>query len=299
MTELIVAEPDPRSRMIGVFLLLVGGLLVGFAAIGLRLSVIGGLGPQTTAFWRFGLALPMILSVFLVRGKLPSKPSIFAILTGFAFGMDISIWHLSLTMTSVANSTFIVNMGSLFVGFLAWIVLKDRPSVFWGGAVILALIGVYFLSTGKTGTSGSGNIRGDLVALIASCFLSSYFLFGKIARNTMSALDVLFWATLTMCIVAGVMCFFFGEPILPPEPQQLSWPLAIAFFSHFLGQGCIIAGLGRAPAAIAGVMVIVQPVASAIISWPVFGEELALLQLFGAGLILSALLVAQIPSKRR
>ena len=66
-----------------------------------------------------------------------------------------------------------------------------------------------------------------------------------------------------------------------------------------LGQGCIIAGLGRVPPAIAGVMVIVQPVASALISWPVFGEALSVMQVIGGGLILVALLVAQRRPARR
>ncbi|MBN04902.1 DMT family transporter [Ponticaulis sp.] len=299
MTTQTAAYGDARSVLIGTVLLLTGGVLVGFAAIGLRLSVGDGVGPQATGFWRFFLSLPVILMVFVARGRLPAKPNLFAILTGVFFGLDIGVWHLSLTMTSVANATFIVNMGSLFVGVLAWVFLKDRPSIFWAIAVALALSGVWFLSAGKSAAGGASDIRGDMLALFAACFLSGYFLCGKLARDTLSALDVLFWATATMACVAFILCLVFREPVVPETLGQLKWPLAIAVCSQVLGQGCIIAGLGRVPPAIAGIMVIVQPVASALISWPVFGEALSVMQFIGGGLILVALLVAQRRPARR
>ncbi|MAK61494.1 MAG: EamA family transporter [Ponticaulis sp.] len=282
-----------RELLIGTALLFVGSLMLGFAAIGLRLAVQDGVGAQTTALWRFLLALPMFGVIYAFQRRFPKKPTLFVLLTGLFFGLDIGTWHLALTMTSVANATFIVNIGSICVGFLAWIFLRERPSVFWGIAVALALGGAWMLSQGGQSASGSGGYRGDLVACIAACFISFYFLCGRIARRNTPALDVIFWATIVMAIVAAGYCILFSEPLLPQKPSDLTWPFFIALFSHIGGQALIIAGLGKAPAAIAGIMVILQPVGSALASWPMFGEELALLQLAGAALILVALLISQ------
>jgi drug/metabolite transporter (DMT)-like permease len=49
-------------------------------------------------------------------------------LAGTFFGLDITFWHASLVMTSVANATFLVNLGNAAVGLIAWIALGERPS---------------------------------------------------------------------------------------------------------------------------------------------------------------------------
>lgn len=299
MTKVVHApEPDRRSQLVGVLFLALGGFLVGLAPIGLRYAVDSGLGPQTTAFWRYLLTMPIFLLVFLVRGKGPSRPNKAAIFAGIFFALDIGFWHLALTLTSVANATFIVNLGSIGVGFLAWIVLKDRPSIFWGVAIVLAIIGAYLLSSGGAAKGGETGLRGDMVAVLAACFVSLYMLSATMARKGLSALDVIFWATATEIIVAALMAFSFGESLIPPRLSALSVPLFLAVFAQLGGQGCIIFGFGRAPASIAGVMVLVQPVTAAMISWPLFGEALALTQLAGAGLLLGGILIAQMRVRR-
>jgi drug/metabolite transporter (DMT)-like permease len=293
-----IETPRQQSPWVGIAALALGGFLVGLAPIGLRYAVDSGLGPQTTAFWRYALAVPLFLAFFAFRGRAPGKPNFAAILAGVFFALDIGFWHLALTMTSVANATFIVNLGSIGVGFLAWIVLKDRPSAFWGVAIILAISGAYLLSSGGAEAGGETGLKGDMVAVLAACFVSLYMLCAAIARKNMSAIDVIFWATVTEMFVAALMAFSFGESLIPPDIDALSVPLFLAVFSQIGGQGCIVFGFGRAPPSIAGVMVLVQPVTAALISWPLFGEELALMQLFGAGLILIGLLIAQLRLRR-
>ena len=81
---------------------------------------------------------------------------------------------------------------------------------------------------------------------------------------------------------------------MPEQIEDFRWPFMIALLAHVAGQGLIFLGLGRAPTSVAGIMVIIQPVAAALVSWPLFGEELSLLQLAGAGLIVFALLLSQL-----
>lgn len=290
-----------REQLMGVLALLLGGILIGLAPIGLRYAVDGGLGPQTTAFWRFTLAVPMFLLFFAVRGRSPVKPNAAVIAAGFFFALDIGCWHLALTLTSVANATFIVNLGSIGVGFLAWMILKDRPSVFWGIAVALAVSGAWMLSRGGASSGGATGLQGDMLAVLASVFVSLYMLFATISRRTMDAVSVIFWATVTEAFVAMVLSLASGESLLPPNLQALSVPLFLALFAQVGGQGCIVFGFGKAPPSVAGIMVLVQPVTAALISWPLFGETMTSLQILGAGLILSALMITQmrLPARKR
>jgi len=59
------------------------------------------------------------------------------------------------------------------------------------------------------------------------------------------------------------------------------------------GQGSIAWALGRLPASIASVTVLVQPVAAAILAYFVFGESLTPLQALGGAVALTGIVLAQ------
>ncbi len=269
-----------------------GGVCIGLAPIGLRLGL-DDLGPQAIAFWRYVFALPLLfLLVVLVQRRLPAKPNMFVVIAGTCFALDIGLWHWSLTFTTVANATFIVNLGNIGVGLTAWLFLKERPTPVWGLAVLVALVGAAALSLGS-GANGKADLRGDVIALAAAILVSCYVVASKVARRTLGGLDTIFWLTAVEIIIAGLMVLGFRENFLPAELKGFLVPLFLAIAVQIGGQGLIIMGLGHTPAAIAGVLVLIQPVVATIISWQLFDEPLAPLQAGGAALILIGILIAQ------
>lgn len=282
-----------NSRWVGPLLVLGGGASIGFAPIGLRLGL-DTMDPQAIAFWRYVFATPMVLTlVYLVHRRLPAKPNRFAIIAGVFFALDIGLWHAALTLTTVANSTFIVNLGNIGVGFIAWIFLKERLTRMWLLAIIIALVGAGLLTQGG-GEGAKGDFRGDLLAVGAAVLVSFYMLCSKVARETLGGLDVLFWVTLVEAITAGLVTLVSGEDFMPKSVAGWHAPLLLAVIVQCLGQGLIISGLGRTPAAIAGVLILVQPVVAASISWWRFDEPLVALQILGGGLILVGVFVSQL-----
>jgi drug/metabolite transporter (DMT)-like permease len=263
-------------------MMLAGAVAIGFAPIGLRLSEFG---PQATAFWRFAFALPLLAALIFATGGRIRAPGPFSLLAGLFFGLDIAFWHEALVETSVANATFLVNLGNASVGLIAWIVLKEKPARIWPLAIGVALLGALLLSRGAD-PDGASALFGDLLALVAAAMVALYLFFAKLARRTEVALNVLFWATVVELVVAAGATGVTGEALLPPDPAWLLAPLFLAVVAHVMGQGLIVAGIGRTPAAIAGLLLLVQPVTGALIAWPLFGETLAPLQMAGAALVL-------------
>lgn len=295
------------NTLTGPLMVLAGGICLGFAPIALRLGL-SELGPQAIAFWRYLFATPLLLAlVFLIQRRPPAKPNMAVILAGVFFAIDIGLWHWSLTYTTVTISTFLVNLGNLCVGFFAWVVLKDRPANMWFLAVFIAIIGAAALSLG--GQGGIGSIlprmkvtdplsaviayRGELLALSAAVFVSGYMICSKIARRTLSGIETIFWLTCVEVCVAGLLVIVSGESFKPKTLAGFQIPLLLALVVQITGQGLIITGLGRTPASIAGVLVAVQPVVAAIISWQLFHEPLTSLQAAGGAMMLSALWLAQ------
>lgn len=266
--------------------MLAGAVCIGFAPIGLRLSEFG---PQATAFWRFTFALPVIAVLAMANGGI-GKPTRFSLLAGLFFGLDIAFWHWSLTLTSVANATFLVNLGNASVGLVAWLALGHRPGRTWMIACAIALAGAFMLSRGAA-ASASG-LQGDLLALAGAAMVSLYLFFSLLARRAQAAFSVLFWATAVEIVVAAGATVAAGEVFLPPDPAWFLAPLALALVAHAMGQGLIINGVGHTPAALGGLLLLVQPVTGALIAWSIFGETLTPLQISGALLVLTGVWLA-------
>jgi drug/metabolite transporter (DMT)-like permease len=107
--------------------LFLGATCIALSPIFVRLSEAG---PTATAFWRVALAVPPLwLLLFMQKSQAKRSPSWPLLLAaGFAFAGDLAFWHTSIQLTSVANSTLLANLASLFVTLAAWVFLRQRPS---------------------------------------------------------------------------------------------------------------------------------------------------------------------------
>ncbi len=283
---------SPPTVWYGPLMVFMGGVCIGLAPIGLRLGL-DDLGPQAIAFWRYTFALPILfLLVVCVERRLPAKPNRFVVIAATCFALDIGLWHWALTITTVANSTFIVNLGNVCVGLTAWVFLKETPTPIWFLAILIAMIGAGALTLGG-GLEGKADFRGDLLALGAAVLVSFYIVASKVARKSLGGLDTIFWLTAVEILVAALLVLAFRERFLPDSLNGFIVPLFLALSVQVAGQGLIITGLGHTPAAVAGVLVLVQPVVAAAISWRLFDEPLAPIQAGGGFMILLGILISQ------
>lgn len=276
----------------GPLMVFIGGCCIGLSPIGMRYGL-DALGPQAIALWRFLLALPFLfLLIVMIEKRLPVRPNMFVVIGGICFGLYVGFWHWALTITTVANATFIIGLGNLGAGLTAWVFLKDRLTPAWMLSVMVALFGAAALSLGG-GSDTKAVLRGDLLAVIAAVMISFYVVASKVARRDLGGLDTIFWLTFFEALVAIPLVLAFNEAWLPADLSGFAAPLFLAIFIQVIGQGLIILGLGHTSAGIAGILVVVQPVVAAAVSWPLFNEPLAALQVVGAILILIGMVISQ------
>lgn len=290
-----VSLPPARS-WIGPLMVLGGGIAIGFAPIGLRVGLQeygGELGPQAIAMWRYIFATPILFGlVLLIHRRLPRPPNRFILLAGTFFAIDIALWHWALTLTSVSNATFIVNLGNVGVGIVAWLFLKERPGMHWFVAASLAICGAAALSLGGAALH-TGGLKGDLFALAAAGFVAGYMMLSKLGRRNLSGIEAIFWLSVVESVVAFMIVLLAGERVLPMTANGFIVPIFLAIVAHVMGQGLIVSGLGWTNTAVAGILVLAQPVVAAAIAWRFFNEPLTALQAAGAATILVAVWLAQ------
>jgi len=248
----------PRMRGLSLFALFAGAIFIALSPIWVRVSDVG---PTASAFWRVTLAVPLlwILFVFNSKGRKildnsEFKPLLF---TGIAFAGDLAFWHWSIQYTSVANSTLLANLASIFVTLAAWVLWQQRPSGLFVTGLASALLGVGLLVRASLGFSPTA-LLGDALGVVTAMFYAWYLLSVKGLRDRGAATLQLMAVTTTITAVillpvALVSAHLSGEPLLPQSEAGWLKLLGLAWISHAAGQGLIAYALAQLPAAFSAV----------------------------------------------
>jgi drug/metabolite transporter (DMT)-like permease len=287
------ASAEPESIAAPLAALVAGAFAMGVSPIFVRLADVG---PFASAFWRVGLALPVLYAWmrFSERGATsPSKPFARAtILAGIAFAGDLFFWHLSIVTTSVANATFFATTAPIWVVLFGWLIFRHRAS-----AAVLAGLGLCILGgaalLARSFEIKTGGAIGDFFGLITGVFFGLYFLAVQSAREGASAARVTFEATTITAVLLLVTALALEPRLLPHSLTGAATLVALAWISHSGGQGLLAVALGRLPAAFSSLVIFLEAIAAACFAWAILGEPVSLLQAAGGLAILIGIYVAR------
>lgn len=215
-------------------------------------------------------------------------------LAGVFFAADLMIWHWSLKLTTVANSTFLVNMAPIVVAAAAWAFAGTRPRSGFVAGVGLALAGALLLLRASLDTSAE-QARGDAVALCAAFALAAYMVTVGRLRRAWSVTAIMLGSSIASAVVLLPMALATEPVLLPTTPTGWVVVAALALICHAGGQGLIAYSLARIPADYSTLALLLEPVAAAALAWLLFGESMGLAQASGAVAILAGLVVARPP----
>lgn len=318
----------------GVLLLLAGAVAIAFAPIFAKLAVVwdqeastlgAGVSPTAVAFWRLGLALPLVILWAMwdrrrwlaARGsgsaaEAKAEPSTGSpgaadrsaaasgvpslkwwawCLPGFCFALDLTLWHWSFEYTTVANATLEANFAAVLLGLYGVAVLGQRYSwqMYAGGGI--AFLGVVFLVGFNFSTTADAWF-GDLLGMLTACCYAGYLLSVK---RLAAAVPVSWVLTGTCCggaLLCGVFILVAGQNFWPQSVAAWGALAALAVVAQVVGQGLVAAGLAVTPAAPAGLILLAQPLVVVILGWLLLGQTLSRHQLAaGAAVIVGIALV--------
>lgn len=277
----------------GVVALFLGAMAIGFAPIFVRLSEVG---PTATAFWRVALAFPPLLLWARLAPSGTASPARHGralALAGIFFAADLTVWHLSLGLTLVANATLEANLSAIFVPLLGWLLFRQRVSRRFALAVAVAVAGVVIL-VGKNAHISARSLHGDALGVLTAVFYSGYILSVKAARDegvgtaVIMAVSALVSAVALLAVVA-----VRHETLLPHGARGWAVLAALALISHVGGQGLITYSLAALPAPVVSVGLLAQPATAAFAAWWLLGETLVPAQWLGAAILLIGLWLAR------
>lgn len=290
----IMADRSPRVPLRPLLALAGGAAAIGFAPLLVRWSETG---LNATAFWRLCLALP-VLWIWARRENGPVlRPSRqgWLYLAGLCFGLQLCSWHASIAWTSVAKATLLSNLTPVFVVLWYWLALGRRPTSAFLLGTSLALAGAAGLALGggTASAAGPGRLAGDLLGVITSFWYAAYLLLIERSRDRVSGAQAALVSTAAAAGVAGPAMLLFDDQWWPESATGWAVLAALGVLVQAAGQGSIVWAVGRLPATLSSVVILVQAAVAAALGWIWLGEELAAQDGLYAALILAGILLCR------
>ena len=294
-----------RTERIAILALFVGAITIAFAPILVRLSEVG---PSATGFHRFLLAIPLY---WAIAATLPrptaaegsERPGtvrdfVLIAMAGVYLAADVAVWHYSIQMTTVANSTLLANVAPVFVVLGGWLLFRTRVTGTYLIGLAAAMTGVFILSRASLSLS-QDHFIGDLLGVLTAVFYAAYQMSVERLRKRFSTVTIMKYAIPASALVMLPVALASGEDLLPVTLAGWGFLIALAAGPQVFGQGLIAWALAHLPVAFASVSLLVQPVTAALVAWALFGEQIGLQQGIGAVIVLAGIMLARRGSLRR
>ena len=266
--------------------LFVGLIGLGASAIFVRLADAPGV---VTSFYRMAIATLIMLIPFLNNAQrkkpLPTRGIWLAVLGGVFFTADLVSWATGVMLSGATNPTLMANTAPIWVGLgTMWIFRQRLPSKFSAGLAI-AFLGtsiVLLLDLFKATAFGLGSLYG----LFAALFYAGYFLVTQRGRTLLDSLSYFWLSTATTAILTLFLVILTRQPLFGyPSHAYLNF-LAQAILTQVIGYLAINYALGHLPASHVSATLLGQPVITALIAFPLLGEQFTSIQILGGVVVI-------------
>ncbi len=274
-------------------------LLIGSSALAFGPWLVrhSGVGAVAAGFWRLALALPFLFVVAaLTRQPVHWPGRKLALVVAFAaffFAADLAAWHTGIHMAKLGNaSLFGYTTRVIFALWGLWLARRP-PSRTQAAALTLAAVGAALLM-GSSAELSVRHVKGDLLALLAGLLYTGYLIAVQRARRSLTAVPMLFLASLFGAAMLLPISLLLGERIIPAD---WTYVMILALSSQVIGQGLLVYAIGAISPLVVGLTLLTQPAISALVGWLVYDETLSPLDWVGAVAIAAALVLVRLPEK--
>lgn len=281
----------------GAALCLVSAAAFGVMAVFGKLAFGQGVDLDSLLLARFTIAAAVLVPVALRRGagrRLTVRQVVAGLLMGaVGYALQATLYFSALTHASAgevgllfACYPLLVMVGAVLTGREAttrrrWVAL----GVSWAGIALVV----------SAASVGSLHASGAAYALGAAAVYCIYILVGDRVTERLQPLDV------TALVVSGAAATFLvtglvkGGPHLDVGPRAWLWLVLTGLVSTVGAILMFFAGMARVGPSLASLLGALEPVVTVVSAGVVFGEWLTPLQVLGAALVVSAIVIVQEP----
>ena len=213
---------------------------------------------------------------------------------GIALAVASTLQQWGILFTTVGKAGFITAMYIVIVPLLGiFIGKKVRPLII--GCVAIAVVGFYFLCMTESLRLGLGDFLVLLCAIAFSIHILVIDHFSpKVDGVKMSAIQFL-----TAAIISAVPTLLWEQPVFTEILQAWQPVLYAGVMSCGVAYTLQIIAQKNADPTVASLLLSLESVFSVLAGWVLLGQGLSLKELFGCVLIFCAIILAQLPEKKK
>jgi drug/metabolite transporter (DMT)-like permease len=275
--------------------LMVGVTAVSTSAILIREADARGVSSLAIAFYRCALASAVLVPIALVRyrGTLRAMSRAergLLVAAGLALALHFVTWISSLSYTSVAASTVLVQAMPVFVALAGPLVGERTTPRGWLG-IVVALAGTVVIATASGVGAGSQPVLGAALATAGAMFAAIYVLIGRRVRPVVPLVPYSASVYLVAAVALGIAMAVSRTPFGGYSSAVWALFLAMTIGPQFLGHTVINHLLGELKASIVSVALLAEAVGATVLAFVVFGERPGLQVVVGGAIVLAGVTV--------
>ncbi|MFA5132052.1 MAG: DMT family transporter [Candidatus Paceibacterota bacterium] len=260
-------------------------ILVAFlwgSSFAFQKGILDFIDPVTFTFYNFLLTG----IVFLVYSIYKKKNIFYRIREGILLGSLITVMEIAqmygLHLSTAANTSFISNLGMLFIPYLGYLMYRHNVTTTDTFALLGAGVGMYFLVGGLDGLA-----FGDLFLLMSAFFMAFYFLMSQRYEGESGVhLSVLCAQQfLTVSFLSGVYMMLNNYDFLIPKDTASHFILLIIIFTALPYALIQWSSKHSNEMMVSMYDGVVEPLVGGIVAWFIFFEATSVLQVLG-GLVM-------------
>ena len=294
-----VSSMRVRTRKLALTEGIIAGVLFGTAAIFIRF--LQNLDAFSIAFWRLIIACLALAMILIVLGKsfhlnLVRRNLKELFILSFFLGLHFIFFISAVKDTTILNATVLVNTTPIFSMFVSSFIFKLKPSRLAILGLTISFIGVCVIAYTETITANanaqseifSGNLKGDLEAVLAALVESFYLNYGRRIRNQMTILSTMFPIYMLTAIIVGSLGITTTSKMLTmPNETAIILPLVgLCILPTAISHTLYFSSLSNLKSFETATMALLEPVGATVLGIILFQEIPQYLFVFGAALIL-------------
>jgi drug/metabolite transporter (DMT)-like permease len=262
------------------------------------------LAPAQLIFLRVSSAAIVLLGVSLASGRgrllLAQLRSPWPPLVGGLFGylLTMNLSTYSLQYVPAAVNAMLINLSPIFTVLLGALLLGEPLTARGGLGALAGFLGVGMVTLAGQDVGGLGPqaAPGVLIGLVGAFFWAAYTVgMRRLARLTIDPLAATTLAAIGAAVILALLPGASGAPAAFRAASRLTqasvlWTGALATGGSFVVWAWALARMRAAR--VAAFQYLVAPIAL-LLAWPILGERPSFLLVFGMGLVLLGVGVAQ------
>ena len=281
-----------QSKYSAYFALLTGLIIIGFAAIFVRLADAPGI---IIAFYRMiigsTLMILPLLNNFKKTPQSVSKYGVFwAMFAGILFAIDLAFWTTGVTISGATNPTLMANTSPIWVGIGALVFFKERLRLkFWIG-LFIAMVGVVIVlnvDIARTFEFGLGATYG----LLAAIFYGGFMLAAQISRKHINTLPFFWISTSSSALFLLLMNIIAGNSFTGYDNSTWYYFIALGVIVQIGGWQLINYAQGYLTASLVAPTLLGQPVVTAIAAILLLDESFSIWNIIGGVAVLVGIFI--------